>query len=195
MNLRLARLCFALLSTLSLCACAARPSLPATETVPVPPTTILTALIPTITPTFPSEACGYQWAYQDLPAITEPLDAAVKALIPNSSARATAFGENCLGNDGQVVRFLTMETDFYVFIAVDTLDQYETFGNWIAQVMDVISKLPAESIPGAKPGFVAFRFEIDASQGIGLRVPIQEYTTNANGISGEALFRMFYQAP
>jgi hypothetical protein len=119
----------------------------------------------------------------------------VKELIPNSNSHATAFGENCLGNDGQVLKFLAMETDFYVLVSVDSIDDYETFGNWIAQVMQVVNAVPSDLIAGPKPGFVSFRFEKSVSEAIGAIVPIQEYNESANGKTGEELFRMFYTAP
>ena len=139
--------------------------------------------------------CGYQLAYQDLPELSAQFDQAVKESIPNSRAHATAFGENCMGNDGQVIKFLAMETDFYVFIAVETLDSYEIFGNWIAQAIQAVNALPIDQIPGVRPGYVAFRFEKNASDSIGVNVPIQQYNETARGKTGAELFRMFYTAP
>ena len=98
-----------------------------------------------------------------------------------------------MGNDGQALKFLAMETDFYVMVSVESVDDYETFGNWIAQVMQVVNALPSDLIVGPKPGFVAFRFEKSPSEGIGVNVPIQQYNESANGKTGKELFRMFYQ--
>ena len=196
MTLRFIRLLPALLATMGLYACATRPSIPAAETIPTAPAAAFTPIIPTFTSTdFPQEACGYQWAYQDLPELTAQLDNEIAAAIPNATARATAFGENCLGNTGQVIRFLARETDFHVSIPVERLDQYEAFGNWIAQAMHIVIAIPTDAIVGPMPGFVEFRFEKNQAELLYLRVPIQTYKDNAKGLTGESLFRMFSQAP
>ena len=139
--------------------------------------------------------CGYQWAYNALPELTVQFDQAVKNLIPNSNSHATAFGENCIGNDGQIVNFLTMETDFYVVVSVPSTDDYETFGNWIADVMQVVDTLPEDLIPGPMPGFVQFQFEKSTSESFGIRVPIQQYNEVAQGKTGKELFDLFYTKP
>lgn len=119
----------------------------------------------------------------------------IKTLVPNSTSRATAYGENCVGNDGQVVRFLAMETDFYVLATVETLDDYETFGNWIYDVMQVVDGFPPEDLTGPQPGFVEFRLEKSPAEGITFRVPIQGFFETAGDKSGEELFRLFYTSP
>jgi len=150
--------------------------------------------IPSITPDSYGD-CGYQWAYGGLPELTAQFDQAVKNIIPESTSRATAFGENCMSADGQVIRFLAMETDFYVMAPVQTLDDYQTFGNWVAAVMEAVLNLPAKIVAGPKPGFVEFTFEKDTSERIIFRVPIQQYQDTAMGITGEELFYMFYTQP
>lgn len=177
--------------TLILGACS--PSLPSTETAPAVPTAS-SPTQPTETPVTDTN-CGYQWAYQDLPELSAQFDQAVKSLILQSTSHATAFGENCLGNNGQIIRFLTMGTDFYVRTTVATLDDYQTFGNWIAGVMQVVIDFPPDMIAGPKPGFVEFRFEKSASENVALRVSIQQYKDSAIEITGEELFRMFYTQP
>lgn len=119
----------------------------------------------------------------------------VQTLIPNSTSHATAFGENCVAADGQVVRFAAMETDFFVLATVETLDDYETFGNWIYDVMQVVNGFPPDMLVGPQPGFVEFRFENSASESIGFRVPIQGFDETAIGKSGEELFRLYYANP
>ena len=139
--------------------------------------------------------CGYQWAYNDLPELTAQFDQAVKGLIPNSKSHATAFGENCIGNDGQIVMFLTKETDFYVFISVESLEEYEKFGYWVEQVMQVVEAMPDDLIPGPVPGFVQFMFEKSTTESFGVGVPIQQYRETAHGKTGAELFDLFYTKP
>jgi hypothetical protein len=103
------------LLTLMLGACS--PSLAVTTTPPVTdPTSTSIPISDSPTIASPTDAsilnpCGYQWAYNDLPELTAQFDQAVQDLIPSSNSHATAFGENCVGNDGQIVNFLTTETD------------------------------------------------------------------------------------
>ena len=182
-----------LLLTLILGACSPSPSLLSTETAPAP--TISLATEPaTLTPVGDIN-CGYQWAYQDLPEVSAQFDQAVKDLIPNSNSHATAFGENCIGADNQVVTFLAMETDFYVIAPVGTLEDHQSFGNWAAGVMQVVNNLPTEMLAGPMPGFVEFRFEKDTSESLILRIPIQQYRETAEGKIGEELFDLFYTKP
>lgn len=153
---------------------------------------------PTIsTPDVPSqtENCGYQWAYQDLPELSAQFDQAIKDLYPKSTSSAHAFGENCIGMEGQVIKFLPMETDFYVILNVSDLSDHEAFGNWIAQVMQVVNSYPPDLLAGPNPGFVEFAFEKSSSESLGFRVPIRQYNETANGKTGEELFRMFHTEP
>ncbi len=63
--------------------------------------------------TVPYQACAWQWASQDIPDLTAQFTAALDAQgIEWSQVRVYAFGENCLGNSGEVHYFAEMETDF-----------------------------------------------------------------------------------
>lgn len=147
----------------------------------------------TITPTY--EGCGYQWAYKDMPEINEPFDAAIKSINPDAKAWATAFGEDCIYADGHAT-FGAMETDFYVHVPVGgDLADFESFGNWIVQAMNVIEDLPDDLIAGPMPGFVEFSFIKNDAAHVIVRVPIQKYRDEATGKSGEKLFRLFYTSP
>jgi len=141
-----------------------------------------------------SQGCRYQWAYKDIPEINEPLDEAIKAIDPDAKAWATAFGEDCVYADGHAT-FSAMETDFYIHLTVGDLSDFESFGNWILQAMHVVEGLPDNLIAGSKPGFVEFWFIKSAGEHIIVRVPIQKYRDEANGKSGEELFRLFYTNP
>ena len=141
---------------------------------------------------FSTNECGYQWAEQILPELTLQFDRSIKDLIPASTSLVTAFGENCVAADGQVLRFIPMESDFHITVSVERLDSYETFGNWIAQVMKVVNDIPPGLIAGSNPGFVEFSFEINISESIGFRVSIKEYNEIAVGKTGEELFWLFY---
>jgi hypothetical protein len=149
------------------------------------------------TPNSPTSStdCGYQWAYQSLPELSSLLDQTVRSLIPNSASHATAFGENCLGNNGEVIRFIPMETDYYITITVDSLTDYQTFGNWISIVMQAVNGLPTDMIIGPKPGFVEFVLQKNESERKSFRVPIQDFASISNGLTGEDLFQRFMTVP
>jgi hypothetical protein len=153
---------------------------PASETEAAPDTSL------------PTEPCGYQWAYQDDPGLTEELDTAVKALNPSASARVQAFGENCVRADGAST-FGAMETDFYIRLPVEDLSNEEQFGNWVKQVLDIVTQIPRDKLQGPNYGFVEFTFEKSEAEQIIFRAPIQQYLNEAQGKSGAELFNLFYK--
>jgi hypothetical protein len=140
----------------------------------------------TITPTY--EGCYYVWANQSLPEITKKLDAAIRKLQPTASANASAFGENCVYADGHST-FGAMETDFYVQLSIENRSDEDAMGNWIAQVMPLIDQLTG--VPGG-PGYVEFSFQDNQPSPLVVRVPIRQYKSEAQGLSGAELFRLFY---
>jgi len=152
----------------------------------------------TITPTVESSptvgvdnsgSCGYIWAYHDDPELTAKVDEAIRQLDPTASANVQQFGEDCVYEDGHST-FSAMETDFYVHLPVADLKHEETFGNWMAQVLSIITQLPREEIEG-KFGFAEFTFEKTKMDRLLVRIPIQRYIDEAQGITGMELFRMF----
>ena len=145
----------------------------------------------TITPAY--EGCAYVWAYHDAPELTEKLDVAVRAMNEQASARASLFGEDCIFANGHSV-FGAMETDFYVHLPVEDLTAEEALGDWMAQVMPIITQIPREQIQGSY-GFVEFWFEKNEAENIILRVPIQRYLDEAQDKTGADLFRMFENPP
>lgn len=146
----------------------------------------------TDTPLF--QGCAYSWANRPAPELTETLDAQIKEINPDASATATQFGEDCLKADGSVT-FGVMQTDFKVRLPVDDLSKEEEFGNWVAQVMQLVTAIPREEIPGLNYGFVEFWFEKNESERIVFRVPIQDYLNAAQEKTGAVLFQMFYTPP
>ncbi|HEY2980136.1 MAG TPA: hypothetical protein VGJ22_03060 [Anaerolineales bacterium] len=148
---------------------------------------------PTEIPTF--AGCGYVWASKDLPEITQQADEVVKQANPVASARADAFGENCVYGDGRA-DFGAMETDFHVSVPVNDLKDERALGDQIAALMiALLERFPSGSLPGGQDGLVEFRFEQSDTEYVIVRVPIQKYRSEATGIRGAELFRMFSQDP
>ena len=156
-------------------------------TTAMPNTTYLT---PSLLP--PLGECGYQWAYEDLPELSKQLQEEIMTLNLGATAWATAFGEDCVYADGHA-DFSAMETDFYVQLPVTDLEDFESFGNWMTQVMQVVEGLPRDLLAGPQAGFVEFKFTKSDTEFLFLRVPIQQF--RAGGKTGEELFRMFYTEP
>ncbi|MBL8103229.1 MAG: hypothetical protein JNM02_11900 [Anaerolineales bacterium] len=138
--------------------------------------------------------CGYMWAYHDDPELTRKVDEAIRQLNPAASARAQQFGEDCVYADGHST-FGAMETDFYVQLPIEDLTDNDLFGNWIAQVMTMVTEIPREEIQGGKYGFVEFSFEKSDTERLIVRVPIEKYLENGQGKTGTELLQLFIETP
>jgi hypothetical protein len=97
----------------------------------------------------PSQPCAYTWAYENLPDVTAELQAA---------------------QDGSAT-FSAMETDFYLRIPVADLNDDETLGSFVEQVLSITDRFASPRIPGPKEGFVEFTFLNETEQRI-VRVQI-----------------------
>ena len=166
----------------------------ALQTVSAPANETVTSLPASETPTtLQTGSCAYMWAYKDAPELTVSFNSAVYALNAEASGRAEYYGEDCVYADGSAT-FSTMETDFYTRLPVDDLSKEDEFGNWVAQVMEIVTQIPSEDLPG-NYGFVEFTFEKTEAERIIFRVPIQQYISDAQGKSGAELLRLFYSPP
>ena len=102
---------------------------------------------------------------------------------------AQAYGENCMTNEGDVVRFLPMETDFYITLQVEKLEDEQALGESIEQVMEVLSGFPTDATPGPQPGYVGITFEApeDSLRMWVMRINIE--IALDNGLRGKELFK------
>lgn len=114
---------------------------------------------PTPTPTVPYEQCGWVWATQSLPELSAEVQAALEAAgLENITARAEAYGENCLSPGNEVLRFAAMQTDFHITVEVETLADAERMGALLETILSVLDNFPTESTPGPNPGYVGVTF-------------------------------------
>jgi hypothetical protein len=141
----------------------------------------------------PQGSCAYTWAYHDAPELTGKFSGFVTELVPNATARASTYGEDCVYADGHA-DFHVMETDFYAQLPVKDLSDEAALGNWTAQIMQIVVKIPRAEIQG-NYGFVEFRFEKNEAERVILRVPVQKYKDEAQGKSGVELYQLFSNAP
>jgi hypothetical protein len=184
-----------LLWALILSACSTVPSSPQ----PAPPTATDTPIaIPT--PAVPDPvtspvdsssdpgACGYQWAYQDLPALSRNVQQSLQALQPEAQATAFAFGENCIGADGSIVRFIPLETDFNITLQVNDLANESELGEWIVKVMQVIVAIPTDQIVGPRPGRVSLGFQSGSDQQV-VSFYINQYQELQPGLPPDEIYQ------
>lgn len=150
----------------------------------------------TTTPEIPptSESCAYVWASQELPDLSQKVYNALQAVDTNLTGNAYAYGENCVYADGHNT-FAAMETDFRVKVSVSDLKDEKALGDWIANAMGAIMKLPTDDVPGPQPGRVEFDFSKSETENLFLNISIARYQKLAPGISGAELFRNFNNNP
>ena len=138
--------------------------------------------------------CAYTWAYQDLPELSEQVQAAIRELRPQAEAHASAFGEDCKHADGRV-NFLAMETDFYVTLPVSEVDDTAELGGWARRTLDLLlERFPTGETPGPQPGRVTLRF-VSEGEERNLVVPVSEYLALPGDLSDAALFEALSHAP
>ncbi|MBV6397505.1 MAG: hypothetical protein HFACDABA_03119 [Anaerolineales bacterium] len=115
--------------------------------------------------------CYYVWASQELPEIGAELQSVLQDVLPGAEARAQAYGENCVAEDGSST-FGAMETDFQVTIPVADLDDSAALGKALEQaLLIIIERFPRPVVPGGMDGYVEFSFTAGADT-FGLRAPI-----------------------
>ncbi|HUF00121.1 MAG TPA: hypothetical protein VMN99_12765 [Anaerolineales bacterium] len=112
------------------------------------------------------QACGYQWATQDLPELSSSFQQSIQELQPEAQANAYTFGENCVLSDRSIAGFSAMETDFNITLQVTDVANESDLGEWIVKVMQVIGSIPPERIVGPRPGRVSITFQTNSDQKI-----------------------------
>lgn len=135
-----------------------------------------------------SSECGFVWAREPLEDLSQKFNQALKEAQPQANGYAEAYGENCIDSQGELVRFLAMETDFHVSLKVKDLRDKQANGKLIEQILGVVSKFPAAETPGPQPGYVGVTFE---SGGEEIRLwftQLEAQTAIESGLRGEELF-------
>ena len=137
-----------------------------------PPVTTTSGITVTAPPTVAEyKPCYYVWAYQDLPEIQQEFQSALESIFPEAKTRVNAYGENCVAEDGSAT-FGAMETDFYVTLPVDDLNDETALGDIVEQILTlVIEEFPRPIVPGGQDGFVEFSF-VAGTETHTLRAPI-----------------------
>lgn len=155
---------------------------------------------PTIqtTPTLPStEApCGFVEGRQTLDDVSAQLLEKLKAAsLPVESARAEAYGENCITADGSVVRFAARETDFYVTLTVSDLLDEITLGGLLEQALTAIDQFPINQTPGPNPGYVGIAFKAGEQLQNLWFTQTEANDLRSQGLKGADLYRALNRTP
>lgn len=104
--------------------------------------------------------CGFQWATQTLPELSIEVEQALKdAGLPNARARADAYGENCIDENGEIVYFATMETDFHITLKAKDLADLTELGQLLDTTLTALDNFPTDETPGLQPGYIGITFE------------------------------------
>jgi hypothetical protein len=115
---------------------------------------------PRLTTTPTEGQCGFVEGRQPLPEISSQLLFKLEnAALPVKNARAEAYGENCIGADGSLVRFSARETDFYVTLTTSDLQDETGLGSLLEQTLAIIDQFPRDQTPGPNPGYIGISFE------------------------------------
>lgn len=111
--------------------------------------------------------CGWQWATQPNPDLSDGIREGVLAELPelpSMEVRAESFGENCINADGTVRSFATMQTDFRVVVWVPDLPagQLETVEPTLAatthKILSVLAGYPPDDTPGPMAGIINIEY-------------------------------------
>lgn len=136
---------------------------------------------------YTSTECAFMWANESLPELSDDFNQAIQD-IAGAEGYAQAYGENCVTNEGEIVRFLAMETDFYVTLQTEDLEDQQALGELVEQVMGVLAEFPTDETPGPQPGYVGITYE---SPGDSLRLWVTRAKIEialADGLRGAELF-------
>ncbi len=134
------------------------------------------------------EQCAWVWATRPLPELSAEVQAALQAAgLKNVTARAKAYGENCLSPENEVLRFAARETDFHISLQVETLTDAEHLGDLLEKILAVLDGFPAEATPGLNPGYIGVTFTT-GSEKLNLWFTVTDgESARALGLHGAAL--------
>jgi hypothetical protein len=107
-----------------------------------------------------NQPCSFVWDSRPMPVETDLIIAAYsRAGIPQVAAVVQAYGESCIDpSTNEIVRFTQMQTDIYLTLTVDSMEDTDLLGLQLARVLDVLLALPRDTFVGPMQGNVQVRF-------------------------------------
>ncbi|GIV66877.1 MAG: hypothetical protein AB1457_04480 [Chloroflexota bacterium] len=117
-------------------------------------------LTPVTPPADSSETdCAYMWASQFLPEESRKMEELLnQADIDHVRVVAEAFGENCVTANGQIVRFIALQTDIRLFVNVQSLSNSAELGELAFNILQTLLDIPISSLPGIQAGYIGIQF-------------------------------------
>jgi hypothetical protein len=140
-----------------------------------------------------NEPCAYQWASRGLPDLSSQVQSAMEAAgLKDLSARAEAYGEDCISSDPkQTPSFGAMETDYHISVKVASLDDRDDLGARLEKILTVLDQFPVGTTPGPQPGYVGVSFQTESNQ-LNLWFHIADgKSAREQGLHGAALLDQF----
>lgn len=147
------------------------------------------------TPTPAYEECAFVEARQENPGLSSQFMQKLKdAGLPVETARAEAYGENCIAADNSVVRFAQREIDFYATLKVQNLSDEAALGDLLEKTLAVIDGFPPDQV-GPNPGYIGITFQAgDQVQNLWfMQTQVNEF--RQQGLKGAALYRALNNRP
>lgn len=90
-------------------------------------------------------ACAYGWGSKPLPILTRQWQEAIANMQVNSlNTYVQAYGENCINDQGNVLSFSEMRTEFYTTMLVDNKTDAEAMSSLIKQVFVALETIPPQ---------------------------------------------------
>ena len=152
---------------------------------------------PTETPTPTGEAgytqCAWSWATQSLPDLTAEIQTAMEAAgLTGITARAEAYGENCITANGAVDHFATMETDFRIRVEVPDLNDTAVLGDLLERILIVLDAYPPGIAPGPNAGYVGITYVSGTTESNLWFTVYEGESARALGLHGADLYNELY---
>ncbi len=143
----------------------------------------------------PNTQCAYVEARQTQTELSARLVEKLKqAALPVETARAEAYGENCIAADQTVVRFAQRETDFYVTLKTPNLTDEAVLGGLLEKTLAVIDQFPPEEL-GPNPGYIGVTFRAGSRDQYLWFTRVEADALRKQGLEGAGLYRALANNP
>jgi len=124
---------------------------------------------PTIPDPISQAPCAYMWASQPLPQISREFENLInQADFKDIQVFAEAYGENCVTEEGEIVRFAAMQTDIHMVVPVQSLNHPTEMGDIAGRLLGVILEVPLSALPGLQPGYIGIQFSSNEGEVLNL---------------------------
>ncbi len=104
--------------------------------------------------------CAFVWSNHSLPEVSSEINQAFRQEgFPEVEVEASAYGEDCLNPEtNQIVRFVAMQTDFYINVSVEGSNSPQVMGEWVERTVRILEAFPPGKVPGPNAGYIGISF-------------------------------------